>query len=141
MVNGDLPDFCCSFKFSNKEKTFHLHFNMNSVNASCCNVNSGSANVMHTLFFFLRLSLSESIRVYQSLSESIRVYPSQSLSESTAVSVFALFSDARGRGLLDFWNGGADVLICGRPNYLGSEISRKPKNAICVLIFRVGLII
>ena len=25
MVNGDLPDFCCSFKFSNK-KTFHLHF-------------------------------------------------------------------------------------------------------------------
>ena len=24
--NGDLPDFCCSFKFSNKKKTFHLHF-------------------------------------------------------------------------------------------------------------------
>ena len=24
-VNGDLPDFCCSFKFGNK-KTFHLHF-------------------------------------------------------------------------------------------------------------------
>ena len=22
----DLPDFCCSFKFSNKKKTFHLHF-------------------------------------------------------------------------------------------------------------------
>ena len=25
-VNDDLPDFCCSFKFSNK-KPFHLHFN------------------------------------------------------------------------------------------------------------------
>ena len=23
-----LPDFCCSFKFSNKKKTFHLHFNI-----------------------------------------------------------------------------------------------------------------
>ena len=27
MVNGDLPDFCCSFKFSNK-KTFRLHFKL-----------------------------------------------------------------------------------------------------------------
>ena len=26
MVNGDLPDFCRSFKFGNKKKTFHLHF-------------------------------------------------------------------------------------------------------------------
>ena len=26
MVNGDLPNFCCSFKLGNK-KTFHLHFN------------------------------------------------------------------------------------------------------------------
>ena len=26
MVNGNLPDFCRSFKFSNKKKTFHLHF-------------------------------------------------------------------------------------------------------------------
>ena len=26
MVNGYLPDFFCSFKFSNKKKTFHLHF-------------------------------------------------------------------------------------------------------------------
>ena len=25
-VNGDLPEFCYSFKFSNK-KTFHLHYN------------------------------------------------------------------------------------------------------------------
>ena len=37
------------------------YFNRNSVNASCCNVNSGSAHVMHTLVFFLQLSLSESI--------------------------------------------------------------------------------
>ena len=26
LQEDDLPDFCCSFKFSNK-KTFHLHFN------------------------------------------------------------------------------------------------------------------
>ena len=33
----------------------------NFFNASCFNVNSGSADVMHTLVFFSRLSLSESI--------------------------------------------------------------------------------
>ena len=64
------------------------------MNTSCCNVNSGSAHVMHTLVFFSRLSLSESI----------------------AMSVFGLFF---------FY---ADVVFWGRPNYLGSEISRKPKK-------------
>ena len=33
----------------------------NFFNASCFNVNSGSADMTHTLVFFLRLSLSESI--------------------------------------------------------------------------------
>ena len=33
----------------------------NSLHASCFNVNSGSADVMHTLVFFSRLSLSKSI--------------------------------------------------------------------------------
>ena len=37
------------------------YFSRNSVNASCFIVNSGSAHVMHTLVFFSRLSLSESI--------------------------------------------------------------------------------
>ena len=35
----------------------------NSLNASCFNVNSGSADVVHTLVFFSRLSLSESIHM------------------------------------------------------------------------------
>ena len=71
------------------------YFNGNSVNASCFNANCGSAHVTHTLVFYLRLPLSESI----------------------PMSVFALSSDALGRGLLDFWNGGADVLTWpwGRP--------------------------
>ena len=46
----------------------------NSLNASCFNVNSGSADVTHTLVFFSRLSLSGSIHM----------------------SVFALSSDSRG---------------------------------------------
>ena len=37
------------------------YLNGNSVNASCFNVNSGSAHVTHTLVFFSQLSLSESI--------------------------------------------------------------------------------
>ena len=48
-------------------------FNENSVNASCFNVNIGSAHATHTLVFLLRLSLSKSI----------------------PMSVFALSSDAR----------------------------------------------
>ena len=35
----------------------------NSLNASCFNVNSGSAEVTHTLVFFSQLSLSESIHM------------------------------------------------------------------------------
>ena len=35
----------------------------NSLNASCFSVNSGSADVAHTLVFFSRLSLSESIHM------------------------------------------------------------------------------
>ena len=35
----------------------------NSLNPSCFSVNSGSADVAHTLVFFLRLSLSESIHM------------------------------------------------------------------------------
>ena len=37
------------------------NFNRNSVNTSCFNMNSGSAHVTHTLIFFSRMSLSESI--------------------------------------------------------------------------------
>ena len=37
--------------------------NWNSLNVSCFNENSGSADVMHTLVFFSRLSLSESIHM------------------------------------------------------------------------------
>ena len=49
----------------------------NFFNASCFNVNSGSADVTHTLVFFSRLSLSESI----------------------LMSVFALSSDNQGNSL------------------------------------------
>ena len=35
MINGDLPDFRCSFKFSNK-KTFHLHFNKHNIKGTFC---------------------------------------------------------------------------------------------------------
>ena len=49
----------------------------NFVNASCFNVNSGSADVTHTLVFFSRLSRSESI----------------------LMSVFALSSDNQGDSL------------------------------------------
>ena len=57
------------------------YFNGNAVNASCFNVNSGSAHVTHTLVFFSQLSLSESIHM----------------------SVFPLSSDApQGGRLLDF---------------------------------------
>ena len=58
----------------------------NSLNASCFNVNSGSADVTHTLVFFSRLSLSESIHM----------------------PVFALSSDNQG----DFLTSGVVVLIC-----------------------------
>ena len=37
------------------------YFHRNFFNASCFNANSGSADVMDTLVFFSRLSLSESI--------------------------------------------------------------------------------
>ena len=54
----------------------------NSLNASCFNVNSGSANVTHTLVFFSRLSPSESIHM----------------------PVFALSSDNQGDSLtLEWW--------------------------------------
>ena len=79
----------------------------NSSNASCFNVNSGSA-VMHTLVFFSRLPLSESIHM----------------------SVFAPSSNNQG-GLLDFWNGGADMLTWGRRNYLGSKTLRYQKCYMC----------
>ena len=36
---------------------------VNSLNASCFNVNSGSADVTHTLVFFSRLFLSETIHM------------------------------------------------------------------------------
>ena len=62
------------------------YFNRNSVNPSCFNVNSGSAHAMHTLVFFLQLSLSESIRM----------------------SVFALSSDSLGDSLTF----GMGVLMC-----------------------------
>ena len=68
------------------------------------NGNSGSAYVTHTLVFFSRLSLSEFV----------------------PMSVFVLSSDAP-EELLDFSNEGVDVLAWGRPNYLGSEISRYQK--------------
>ena len=51
-----------------------VYFNGNSLNASCFNVNSGSAHETHTLVLFSRLSLSEFI----------------------PMSVFALSSDAQG---------------------------------------------
>ena len=85
------------------------YFSGNSLNASCVNVKSGSAYVTHTLVFFSQLSLSESI----------------------PMSVIALSSDAGGGGLLDFWNGGADMLTWGRRNYLGSKISRYQKCYTC----------
>ena len=58
----------------------------NFFNASCFNVNSGSADLTHTLVFFSRLSLSESI----------------------LMSVFALSSDNQGDSLTF----GVVVLIC-----------------------------
>ena len=36
-----------------------------------------------------------------------------------------------GGGILDFWNGSADVLTWGRPNYLESEILRYQKCYKC----------
>ena len=69
------------------------YFSGNSVNASCFNVNSGSAHVM--------LMYSSCDCLHQSL-------------------YLCLYLHC----LLDFWNGGADVLTWGRPNDLGSEISR-----------------
>ena len=36
MVNGDLPDFCCSFKFGNKKKHFICTLKPYTVFAGCC---------------------------------------------------------------------------------------------------------
>ena len=68
-------------------------------------MNSGSAHV--ALVFFSRLSLSESI----------------------PMSVFAMSSDAQG-GTPSLLEWGTDVLTWGRPNYLGSEISRYQESCM-----------
>ena len=68
----------------------------NFFNVSRFNVNPGSADVTHTLVFFSRLSLSESI----------------------LMSVFALSSDNQGDSLT-FWSGGVDTLTWERRNYVG----------------------
>ena len=81
----------------------------------CFNVNFGSADVTHTLVFFSRLSLSESIHM----------------------SVFVLSFDNQWE-LLHFWSGGADMLTWGRRNYLGCKTSRY-QSATCALKFGAGL--
>ena len=88
----------------------------NSLNDSCFNVNSGSADVTHTLVFFSRLSLSKSIHM----------------------SVFALSSDNQGNSLTF----GVVVLIClpGEGEIIWGLKLRGTKNSTCALKFGAGLI-
>ena len=89
----------------------------NSLNASCFNVNSGSADVAHTLVFFLRLSLLDSIHML----------------------VFALSSNNQ-RDSLTF--GMVVVLICltGDGEIIRGLKLRCTKSATCALKFGAGLI-
>ena len=87
----------------------------NFFNASCFNVNSGSADVTHTFVSFSRLSLSESI----------------------LMSVFALSSDNQGDSLTF----GVVVLIrlLGKGEIMWVNF-RDAKSATCTLRFGAGLI-
>ena len=82
----------------------------NSLNASCFSLNSGSADVAHTLVFFSRLSLSESIHM----------------------PVFALSSSNQ----VDFLTFGVVVLICfGEGEIIWGLKRRCTKSATCALKF------
>ena len=83
----------------------------NSLNASCFSVNSGSADVAHTLVFFSGLSLSESIHM----------------------PVFALSSNNQ----VDSLTFGVVVLICliGEGEIIWGLKLRCTKSATCALKF------
>ena len=88
----------------------------NYLNASCFNVNSGSADVAHTIVFFSQLSVSESIHM----------------------PVFALSSNNQGHSLTFRMV----VLICliGEGEIIWGLKFRCTKSATCALKFGSGLI-